>query len=267
MHRTLRKLLPDAVGDSQFVITANVDIRGFSTYSLSRDSAETALYLKKVYVSVIDHFFQFGGVFHKPTGDGLVVVIPFTEAQFAEIAERAILDALKLGEDFKTLTTDEPMIRFRVPSDIGIGLSAGSASRLSARGKTLDYSGRVLNQASRLMDLARPRGLVFDESVGVTLPPKLVSTFEKDAVFLRGIADSEPITIYYRKELTQIDERYRQPQIAEVWETVEEERTLRQLKDRGRFRHKLKHMPTDRKRIKMEAVYPKYRSGKRVRGS
>lgn len=54
MHRTLRKLLPDAVGESQWVVAANVDIRGFTTYSLSRDSAETALYLKKVYVSVID---------------------------------------------------------------------------------------------------------------------------------------------------------------------------------------------------------------------
>lgn len=130
-----------------------------------------------------------------------MVVIPFTEEQFAKIAEKTILDALKLGEAFKSLTADEAMIRFRVPSDIGIGLSA-----------------------------------------------------------------SEPITIYYRKELTQIPERYRQPLIEEVWETVEQKMTLRQLRDRGRFRHNLKYMPTDRNRIEMQVISPKYRSGKRVAG-
>jgi class 3 adenylate cyclase len=265
VHRTLRKLLPDAVGTSQWVVAVNVDIRGFTSYSLSRDSVETALYLKKVYVAIVDGFFQFPGVFYKPTGDGLFFVIPFEEAQFGSVAATALEDAVKLIAGFQVLTANDPMLKFSLPDKLGIGLSAGSASRLSAKGKTLDYSGRVLNQASRLMELARPHGIVFDESMPLDLMPKeLVDRFSRDEVYLRGVAEAAPITVYYLRGATQITERSRQPLVEETWATQTETRTVRELRNRSNFRHKLRYRPTDRSRITVEVSHPKYHGSRRL---
>src|SRR5437879_5028042 len=125
MHRALRKMLPDASGTSQWVVAANLDIRGFASYSLSRDSVETALYLKKVYIAVIDGFFTFPETFYKPTGDGLFFVIPFEEAHFVEVATRVLEDSVALVEGFDTLTAGDPMLKFQLPEKVGIGVSAG----------------------------------------------------------------------------------------------------------------------------------------------
>jgi class 3 adenylate cyclase len=267
MHRTLRTLLPNAVGTSQWVIAANIDIRGFSTYSLSRESVETALYLKKVYIAIIDGFFQFANVFYKPTGDGLFIVVPHDEPDFTEVATGVIEDALRLVDAFPTLTEGDLMLRFQVPDKIGIGISAGSASKMTSGRKTLDYSGRVLNQASRLMELARPSGVVFDQSIPATLlPTKVAARFGTDDVYLRGIAEATSISIHYLKGHTEILERSRQRLAEEVWARTTEEKTVRQLRDRGRFRHKLRYTPIDRAKIEIEVWHPKYRSGRRVRG-
>jgi hypothetical protein len=78
MHRTLKRLLADAAGESQWVVAINLDIRGFSS-RMSANPSETALYLKKVYARILDSYFT-NLSFFKPTGDGLLVVIPFEEA-------------------------------------------------------------------------------------------------------------------------------------------------------------------------------------------
>lgn len=267
MHRVLRSLLPAAVGTSQWVVVANIDIRGFTSYSLSRDSVETALYLKKVYIAIIDGYFRFPDLFYKLTGDGMLLVVPFQEEEFDAVATQVLEDCVQLVKDFAALTADEAMIRFQVPDKLGIGVSAGSASKLTAKGKTLDYSGRVLNQASRLMELARPSGVVFDDSLPITILPRaLAARFAKDAVFLRGIAESEAITVHALKGKTQILDRYREPLVEETWAKISETKTVRELRDRGNFRHALRYPPIDHRRIEVEATHPKYRSGKRVRG-
>ena len=50
------------------------------------------------------------------------------------------------------------MITFELPPDIGIGVARGSATRISTQDGILDYSGRPLNLAARLVNFARPRG-------------------------------------------------------------------------------------------------------------
>ena len=195
MHRTFRKKLDKAKGVSEFVIALNIDIRGFSDWSLEVDSAQTALFIKKVYAKLIDEYFA-DAAFFKPTGDGLLVVLNFEEEQVGAAVENVVRAAMAIVDGFESLCADEPVVNFPVPTDVGIGISRGPASRLRSGVLTLDYSGRVLNLASRLMDLARPRGVVFDSQLGFgILDPKLQSEFQSHEVYLRGVAPRTPIEI------------------------------------------------------------------------
>lgn len=195
MHRQFRKRLDGARGVSEFVIALNVDIRGFSDWSLKVDSAQTALFIKKVYAKLIDQYFS-QAAFFKPTGDGLLVVLDFKEEHVRKSVRKVVSDSMKIVDEFETLCADEPAVNFDVPPYVGIGISRGAASRLVSGRLTLDYSGRVLNLASRLMDLARPRGVVFDTQLGFELlAPKTRDQFREREVYLRGVAPRTPIEI------------------------------------------------------------------------
>ncbi|MCJ7692880.1 MAG: hypothetical protein MUO22_05640 [Sedimentisphaerales bacterium] len=75
MHRNLRKLLENAEGVSEFIIAINVDIRGFSEFSLQVESPDAAMYVKRVYIRLVDDYLT-GASFFKPTGDGLLLPGP-----------------------------------------------------------------------------------------------------------------------------------------------------------------------------------------------
>jgi hypothetical protein len=68
--------------------------------------------------------------------------------------------------------------------------------------------GEVSNLASRLMGLARRSGVVLDGAFGVDLlPAEVASKFALDnRVYLPGIAEADPIAVYYTTEYTR---RYR----------------------------------------------------------
>jgi class 3 adenylate cyclase len=69
---------------------------------------------------------------------------------------------------------------------LGIGIAAGSASRLIAGDTTFDYTGRPLNVASRLMDIARPAGVVLEETLDFeALSDETQELFARDQVFLK----------------------------------------------------------------------------------
>jgi len=78
MHRTFRKLLESAIGISEFIIAVNLDIRGFSSFSKEVESPSVAMFIKKVYMKLIDTYFS-DASFFKSTGDGLLMIIPYTE--------------------------------------------------------------------------------------------------------------------------------------------------------------------------------------------
>ena len=227
---SFRQHLDDAKGYSEFVIALNLDIRGFSDWSLKVDSAQTALFMKKVYAKLIDRFFM-DAAFVKPTGDGLLVIIDFEEGQLAEVIVKTVKDAMTIVKGFDTLCADDAIVNFEVPSDIGIGISRGAASRLASGETTLDYSGRVLNLASRLMDLARPQGVVFDAPLGAELlSPALKSKFRKRSVYLKGIAPRNPVEVFCRPESVKIPRVNRFPIGEPRWEHQEYEATWRDLK-------------------------------------
>ncbi len=263
MHREFRKLLEKATGSSEFVIAVNIDIRGFSSFSKIVESTEVAMYIKRVYMKLIDEYFL-NASFFKPTGDGLLIMISYTEESLNEILINTIETCLKVLVDFSSFCVNDPMINFDVPGKIGIGLSRGSVCRLCSEDTILDYSGKVLNLASRLMDLARPSGIVFDDNFGIDLfPDELINLFTKESVYLKGIAERESIDIYYTKDYTRISLLSKQP-IEEIkWKTVKDTKTLKQIKESIRYAYDLPGKPLNPDQIKVKIIQPKVLKGKK----
>ncbi len=215
MHRDFRKLLTHAEGEGDFVVVANLDIRGFSQWSQEVESVQAAMYLAKLYPILIDKWFK-SKWFFKPTGDGLLLVRPFKEPELGGLATETLMSCVEIVAEFGSLCRDKPMLNFDLPTEVGIGLAQGAASRLVASGKVLDYSGAILNRASRLMDLARPRGIVFDGGLALgLLPENLLELFDSKEVYLRGVSPHDPLTVYYLRSETEIPEANLSP-IGEV---------------------------------------------------
>lgn len=168
MHHQFQELLINAQGISQHIIAIILDIRGFSSFCQQVESPDVGVYISKVYLKIINNYFQFAS-FYKPTGDGLLVIISYDETNIKERINTTIKTCLRFLKEFSALLTNEPMINYETPDNLGIGLARGSACRIFSGEKILDYSGRILNSASRLMDIARPSGIVFDSSFGYDL--------------------------------------------------------------------------------------------------
>lgn len=137
MHRELKKLLEKATGFSEFIVAVNIDIREFSLFSMKVESSETAIFIKKVYKKLIDEYFP-NASFFKPTGDGLLIILPYIEENLKEVVTNTIKSCLKILVDFGSFCTNDPMINFGVPGRVGIGLSRGAACRLISENKILD---------------------------------------------------------------------------------------------------------------------------------
>jgi class 3 adenylate cyclase len=218
--KILRERLENATGQPEHVIAVNLDIRGFSSFCERNESANVVTYIREACKNLIDrHFPQ--APFIKMTGDGLLIVSPCQKGKLDEDANHALNACQKVHQSFPSLV-DDPMVNIKKPQKIGIGLSRGAAFRIVANGGTLDYSGRVLNLASRLMNLARPSGIVFDCEflTGITAPSDLEETFSKSKVWLWGIAESDPIEIYYSKAYgTSIPAMYKKRLDLRKWKT------------------------------------------------
>lgn len=183
MHTQVRRLLESVTGVSEFVISVNIDIRGFSSFSMMVDSSETAIFIQKVYKKIIDDYFP-SAKFVKPTGDGLLIILPYKEEDLKEMVGKIVQACMTLIGDFAAFCEHDPMINFNVPKKIGIGLSRGAVCRIASKDKTLDYSGRVINLSSRLMNLARPEGIVIDGNLGSNFFPKSSSVHSQRKQFI-----------------------------------------------------------------------------------
>lgn len=264
MYRELNELLKNATGVSEFVIAINADIRGFSEFSKKVESPETAIYIKTVYNSIINNYFP-DAVFFKPTGDGLIIIINYDEDNLKEIAQKTIDECLKLVLEFKDITSHNRMINFEVPDNIGIGISRGASSRIISGDNTIDYSGRTLNLTSRLMDLARPSGIVFDSDFDILLLSEEQKVlFEEDSVYLKGIAEDTPVDIYYSKEYTQILPSSKEPISAIKYNTTRlNDITMKEIKNHSPLLAiHLQTKPVDVNKITVRIKYPKIKKGK-----
>lgn len=225
----IREKLGGAKGYSEFVIALNIDIREFSNWSLTVDSAQTALFIKKVYGKLIQRFFD-DAAFVKSTGDGLMVIIDFDEDSLGQVVQKTVEDSMTIVQEFGSLCADDPIVNFDVPEDVGIGIARGAASRLANGDTILDYSGQTLNLASRLMDIARPKGVVFDRQLGVDLVPQAtLRKFQERDLYLKGVSPRAAIRAMTWPDEIEIEPVNRFPIGKPHWRHVEDTNTLRTL--------------------------------------
>lgn len=262
MHRDLKALLPHARGESHFVIAVFLDVRGFSSFAKFAESVEAAVFLRSVYLRILEEYYPEPSFF-KPTGDGLMVILDYDEntlsGKLADVVEKSVA----VVNNFAAITAEDQMINFEVPTLLGIGISRGAATALVSDGKTLDYSGRPLNMAARLMDLARPSGVVFSANVGPELlPAEILDEFVSESVYIKGIAEIEPTEILYLKDRTVISPINKRPLTAKPSKVLEAENmTFKSFVDRGPiFLHRLPSMPSDVDGIKVHVSSPKPKS-------
>lgn len=261
MHRKVRELLADAHGESRSVIALNLDVRGFSKFSLERESVETGLYIRKVYEAILQNYFPAPSYF-KPTGDGLLIVfdVPEGDTEALRKTSAKVVDAsIRLVEDFAELLLGDDWIYFPVPRRIGIGIARGTACCLAADGVTLDYSGAVLNTASRLMDIARPKGVVLDETFPVGLLEDEVREqfFKDDDVYLRSLAEDFPRSVYYLSNWTAISPSNRRKLDEVDWKDFSDTRTFAQYKEKApTFVYDLETYPLDPTKIWIDISFP-----------
>ena len=151
-----------------------------------------------------------------------------------------------------------PMVNFEVPGKLGIGVARGAATRLSSDGEVLDYSGRPLNLAARLMDMARPSGVIFSDALGLNLlDEEILKRFEAAKVYVRGVAEDEPMSVHYLAERTTIEDVYKHPlHRTHVHAEHAQEVTVREMEQMGSFRFSLSKDPIDRSKIKLVARFP-----------
>lgn len=257
MHRELRKLLKSAGGDSRFVVVVFLDIRGFSSFAKIAESSETAVFLKSAYGSIIDNYFS-DASFFKPTGDGLLVVLDYEENTLQDVVRNAIATSIELVDGFPTVCAKDPMINFEVPADLGIGVARGAATQLHSGDTILDYSGRPLNLAARLMDIARPSGVVFSDALGLgLLDDDILDEFDAAEVYVKGLAEDEPMSVHYLARKTVIADSYKRPlHKSHVHAEESFERSVRELEQMGNYLLRLTKAPLDRDRVKLFAVFP-----------
>jgi class 3 adenylate cyclase len=209
------EVLADARGENEWVVASIIDIRGFTSHSM--EAVEAALFLKTVYGRILKQFVP-KGVFAKLTGDGVLVVEPYEPGTLKAALEASIPRWLDLVIEFRTMTEKDPEIRFPVPTQLGVGVEFGAASRLISGTQTLDFFGKPLNVAARLCDLARPSGVVMSDVAA--LPKRLQKRFETDQVYLKGISELSRVPIWYTKDMTSIPPFAKYPLVEPDWSTV-----------------------------------------------
>jgi class 3 adenylate cyclase len=262
VHRIFRKALDTATGESQFVIAVIIDIRGFSTFSQTRESPDTAMFIKRVYMKLIDSYFNFAS-FYKSTGDGLLFAIPFNEGTLKEMAQKTVASCIACHTEFGNICNKDPMINFEVPDKIGIGIARGTACCLISGEYIIDYSGRLLNLTARLTNLARPSGIIIDGGFGIELLDKNIrDKFKKQDVYLDGMYEYEPIQVYFSKQSAKIPDRNTEPIATKTWRHLSDTLSFGDLLKLREFEYLLPSEATSAEETKVTARHDKVIKGR-----
>jgi len=261
-------LLEGAGGKSEDVISIFLDIRGFTEFCKLEDDKNIATYVTKLYRKILTDYFP-DITFSKPMGDGLFLVQKYEEQNAKETIITLVSSCLKLVEEFHNIIDNDIMIIFDTPNQVGIGFVRGPACCIYNGENIIDYSGKRLNHAARLMNKARPSGLIMDyASVVGILPPEIIELFNEDAICLRGVAEKHPIKILYQKSNVTIKESDRTPINEPKWELEEYEFLVKEIK---RFTQSygfiLKRKPTNKESISILTKHPKYIDDELVEGT
>ena len=188
----------------------------------------------------------------------MLIILDYDESNLVDIVNLAVRSSLELVRNFADLTLHDPMVNFDVPNSVGIGLARGAATALISDDYVLDYSGHPLNLAARLMDLARPRGVVFSDTLGHDLLSAQYATqFSSDSVYIKGPAESIPLTVFFAQEMVTLPESSRHPLNRYDRTTTEEMTyTLNRLQQLGNFLHQLPTRPVATDKIVVYVRFP-----------
>lgn len=262
MKHKFANALVNAQGRSEFVIVVVADIRGFSRFSTVNESPNIAMFIKRFYLQMINQYFTTAN-FVKPTGDGLLMTFQYSESNLLAVSEKVINACLTCLYDFPTICKNDPMINFDTPQAIGFGIARGTACCLFSGKDILDYSGHLLNLASRLNDLARPSGLVIDGGfLQNVIPETSRGLFKEQPVFVRSIAEERPINVFYLDKYVQIVDTALTPLVGDNWQTIERRFTAMQFARLSK--HFLVALPQPAKgvdKIKITILVPRPGSG------
>jgi class 3 adenylate cyclase len=258
MPQTFAEALVDAQGRSEFVIVVVADIRGFSAFSTTNESPNIAMFIKRFYLQLINRYFKDAN-FVKPTGDGLLMTFPYSEKNLFAVSEKVINSCLTCLNDFPSICEADAMINFSVPQLIGFGIARGTACCLYSGDDILDYSGHLLNLASRLNDLARPSGIVIDGNYLLSVIPEAQrEMFKEQKVYLRSIAEETPTNIFYLEQYVQISDLALSPIVSDNWKTVILNFTKSELSKIGTYWFEtLSHTPKSPQKIKVTVITPR----------
>jgi hypothetical protein len=258
--------LSNSTGKTDYIISMIIDIREFSSYFKKTPSIHVATYIKKIYLEIMKYFPDV--TFSKPLGDGILVIISFDETNQVKKINDTVNSCIELVNNFEGFCQDDLMINFDVPKRIGIGIDMGEATCFQCEDKIIEYSGTVLNLSSRLMDMARPGGIVisgyFGRGVNVDI---LKEHFRYEQVYVRGIHDLEPIDIHYQKDNVIIEERYKKLINQPEWQIIEDELTVREiLALDANLQWTIPKKPHDKNEISLTIMGQAYEAGEKQNG-
>ena len=269
LHERFRELLGSARAETCQVVATFVDIRGFSTFTAQGESFDTALYLRSVFSTILSVHFP-DATFFKSTGDGLLIVheLPANPQQVPEVVSSILSRCVSLVAAFGQITANDYMINFPVPQKLGVGIARGSVTRLTSDVGVLDYTGRCLNLAARLMDKARPAGVIFaDQHAKQLMDAELAKLFTDDRVCIRGISEQKPMAIVISKgvEIAPSD-REPIPEADPVW-GVECTLSLDEIRSSSSYAFYLPRPPRSFERVGVHVEYPRFGSDGRPKST
>lgn len=265
LHDRLQELLRTARAESLHVVATFVDIRGFSRFAERGGSFDTAYYLRSVYAAILEQRFP-DRDFFKPTGDGMVLIhhLPEEPGGWPSILTSIINRSETLVDEFDQLTAGDLRVAPPIPTDLGIGIARGHATKLVSADITLDYTGPCLNMAARLMDKARPRGVVFREAHAEAMFGEELQRYQRDALCIRGISDEVPIEVYCTQDVV-IESRDREPINGTRRAYGELTRvTVSELRRYGRWRLWLPRRPRSDEIVRVNFGYTAFEGAKDV---
>lgn len=256
MLEDLKKRLQKTQGRSEFIMAVVCDIRGFSQFSTVHEVPDIAMFIKRFYLTLLDVYFT-SAVFAKPTGDGLLLVFPYSEADLLAVSDSVLHTCFKVMANFPSMFQNDPMINFATPPNLGFGVARGTACCLFSGNRVLDYSGQLLNLAARLNDLARPQGVIVDGTFQENVIPKdLRRKFQQRRAYIRSIAEESSREILCSKEVT-LPTYAQSPLTSHKWLMERKEITVAELRKLGGDYHMTLHQEVlTPEKTKLEFLWP-----------
>lgn len=262
----LRDLLAEAQGRSEFVIVVVADVRGFSTFSKKHESTDIAMFIKRFYMRMIDDYFS-NANFYNTRGDGLLMTFPYSEKDLPQVANDVISNCMQCLVEFSRIGDGDPMINFKTPENIGFGIARGTACCLYSNDQVIDYSGHLLNLCSRLMNLARPNGIVIDgHFLRDMIPEEFKAAFVEKEIYIRGISEERSYKVSSLDEYVHISEEYLTPLKGSQWYTIDKEFRMYEIGRLGSLRIPLPSHIRPGTEIKVTMSYPKMSKRRTVKG-